>query len=947
MAMPFFGGKATKPQDSNGQAEAATAKQAYGRRRSDRPVTEAQMRQLYERPPSFTNYLPWLEFDEQQQLMLLADGRSVGVAFELRPVSTEARPANWLMKLRDQLQTVLSSAIPEHDEPWVLQLYVQDEPRLERFGQDLAKYAQPAAKGTAFTEAWLKVMDNHLQEVSRPGGLFVDRLVTGASWQGKERKVRGTLYRPHANSGRGLTSEHLKSLDKLVQETQETYARLAAGLEATGIRMRRYTGQDLHDWLLPWFNPCPETTGGDVDAYLGLSRYPGATDGEAQPYGWDFSEQLLATPPVADPGAGLWWFDNLPHRVVVLQNLKQAPPFGLMTHERADDDKVFALFDRMPEHTVLALTITLKPQDSTRSHLLKLEKAAFGDYADAQIAAHDANLAQHAVARGNKLYPLQMALYLRGVDVDDIQHKTNSVNALLLGNNLQPIRVQDDLSPLDSYLQNLPMNYDPHFDTKQLHRSRYVFSKQIASLAPFYGRSVGTGNPGLLFFNRGGEPLLFDPLNLYDRKKNGHLLLIGPTGSGKSATLVYMILSLLAMYRPRIFLIESGNSFGLLGDYLKSLALTVNAVRITPSADVSLPPFADALKLLDAKKLDLALAGELDLDDDPGNGDDSPEPGTEPQDDDNGRDILGEMEISARIMITGGEAREESRLHRADRRVIRTAIYEAALAVKAAGRGQVLTEDVEQALRKQVRNTVRGNERAEEMADALALFCSPGSFEAQLFNRPGQAWPDVDATIVDLGLLAREGYQDKLTVAYIGLMNTINNRVEQHQADLRPTLVITDEGHIITSNPLLAPYVIKITKMWRKLGAWFWIATQNLEDFPDASRRMLTMLEWWLCLVMPKDEIEQVSRFRQLTEEQTALLLAARKSPGQYTEGVVLTDHLAALFRNVPPAIALALGMTEKEEKAQRAALMRQHGCTELEAVLMVAEQLSKQRGGL
>ena len=96
---------------------------------------------------------------------------------------------------------------------------------------------------------------------------------------------------------------------------------------------------------------------------------------------------------------------------------------------------------------------------------------------------------------------------------------------------------------------------------------------------------------------------------------------------------------------------------------------------------------------------------------------------------------------------------------------------------------------------------------------------------------------------------------------------------------------------------------------------------------------------------MTKDEIDKIARFRQLTEEQTDLLLAARKSPGQYTEGVVLTDHLTALFRNVPPAIALALGMTEKEEKAQRADLMKKHKCTELEAIFMVAEQISVKRG--
>jgi len=51
------------------------------------------------------------------------------------------------------------------------------------------------------------------------------------------------------------------------------------------------------------------------------------------------------------------------------------------------------------------------------------------------------------------------------------------------------------------------------------------------------------------------------------------------------------------------------------------------------------------------------------------------------------------------------------------------------------------------------------------------------------------------------------------------MMSYINDLVERHQHDARPTLVVTDEGHIITTNPLLARYVVKITKMWRKLGS--------------------------------------------------------------------------------------------------------------------------------
>jgi hypothetical protein len=76
------------------------------------------------------------------------------------------------------------------------------------------------------------------------------------------------------------------------------------------------------------------------------------------------------------------------------------------------------------------------------------------------------------------------------------------------------------------------------------------------------------------------------------------------------------------------------------------------------------------------------------------------------------------------------------------------------------------------------------------------------------------------------------------------------------------------------------------------------------------------------------------------------MLLSARKESGKYTEGVVLTDHMAALFRNVPPALALALAQTEKDEKAARAAIMRREGCTEVEAAMQIAAAIERQRAG-
>jgi hypothetical protein len=274
-----------------------------------------------------------------------------------------------------------------------------------------------------------------------------------------------------------------------------------------------------------------------------------------------------------------------------------------------------------------------------------------------------------------------------------------------------------------------------------------------------------------------------------------------------------------------------------LGQHLKYHGLSVNQVSLNPDADVSLPPFADAVRL----RCTRGASFELDVPDDGQDDELGISPGA--------RDILGEMEIAARIMITGGDEREDARMTRADRLLIRNAIYRAAERARNSSQDQVLTADVVAGLRalgsSEALAEIRRH-RATEMADGMALFCS--GLAGKFFNRPGTRWPEVDVTILDMGLLAREGYEDQLTVAYISMMSHINGLVETCQHEQRPTLVVTDEGHIITTNPLLARYVVKITKMWRKLGAWFWIATQTLEDFPDVSRSMLNMMEWWLCL---------------------------------------------------------------------------------------------------
>ncbi len=797
-----------------------------------------------------------------------------------------ARPlAGRLLEIRDAVEDALQDSLDEHDDnPWVVQFFCQDEDDVSVTLATLRDYILPAARGTAFTEAWLTEMARHLRGIARPEGLFKDTEVTGQPWRGQQRRTRMVVYRRLGNS----YTDPMPPVAMLNQMCD----RLVSSLGSAGVQCVRQDGRQVHQWLLRHFNPAPDWVDRET-LYREGAYWPAAEEAPGTlPVLKDFAETLWFTPPRSDVENGVWWFDNLAHGVVNIEKLRKAPGPGHLTGEQKRGDKnINALMDLFPEGTMLSMTIVTQPQDTLEQEFTRLGKNSVGENTDSQRTRRDVETARGLLGHRHKLYRASLSLLLRAGSVEELNKKRVDLTATLLNAGLEPVKPEYDVAPLNGYLRALPMCFDPQTDKKHWY-TRLTWVQHLAGLLPVTGRTSGTGHPGWSFFNRGGGVLTFDPQNKQDRTQNAHLLLFGPTGAGKSATLCAQLSQLMAVRRPRLFIAEAGNSFGLLADYYASLGLSVNKVSVKPGSGVRLPLFADAHQLLMMDEQRLAL-----------NADELPETDSESEDDDGQRDILGEMEISARMMITGGDVREEAELKRADRA------------------------------------------KAAEMAESLGMFTEPGSFEHELFNLPGELWPEADVTLIDLGHLAREGYEAQMALTMVSLINSINNIAERDQYRARDINFVVDEAHIVTVNPLLSPYVTKVVKMWRKLGAWLWLATQNLDDYPDCAEKMLNMAEWWVCLTMPQKEVEAIARFKTLSEEQKQVLLSAAKLSGCYTEGVVLARKVEALFRVVQPSLYLALGMTEKEEKQQRRVLMEQYGCSELEAAFRVADELDRKRG--
>jgi hypothetical protein len=180
--------------------------------------------------------LPWVEYLPGSKSMLLEDGQSVAAFFELAPVGTEGREMAWLWQARDALENALQDSFDELDEnPWVVQLYAQDESNWDSYRRTLASYVRPRAQGSAFSEFYLRFFAHHLRAIAKPGGLFEDTTVTRLPWRGQVRRVRMVVYRRTPNAPtvrRGQSPE---------QALATICDRLVGGLANAGVKARRLT----------------------------------------------------------------------------------------------------------------------------------------------------------------------------------------------------------------------------------------------------------------------------------------------------------------------------------------------------------------------------------------------------------------------------------------------------------------------------------------------------------------------------------------------------------------------------------------------------------------------------------------------------------------------------------------------------------------------------------
>ncbi len=886
------------------------------------PLSRAAFRALFDARPSLADYLPFVDYDATDQVFRLNDGVSVGAVFRLGAADLDGRSPERRAEFNAQLDHALCR-LPADDEryPYLTQLYLEDR-QPANIADALATAMPEAVRATPFSQAWLELMRTHFEAMRAPQGIFDDERVRQSGdqakgWRAIDRQIHLCVYRKAPASA--WKARRYRPGEQLTH----AFTPFLNALEALGVAVQRLDDTGLRAWLLPWLTPVVAGHASPEDYLAAQPLPPRAQRGAA----WDLGAHVLQLPPQPIPDRdderdrGVWRFGSTYTRYLTFQGVEFAPDDGALTTDRQVGHDVRAcVWDRMPPQSVLVWTIAPRPAEAIDRHLDTLQLFVDQTTSDSAAAAREELAAAKAARRQHQMiYPVQIGLYLRAPTLEMLETDTLQTGNALAETGLRLIPPRYDLLADDSFVRNLPMVYDARFDRRHALRARLTYSAHLAALLPFYGRGVGTANPGYVMYRRDGQVFTVNPHR--DRVRVAHTVLFGPTGSGKSATAIALAMQSMAVNRPRQVIIEKGHSFGLLMDYYERLGLRVRRIVFTRDLDVCYPPYADTAEALAEHR------GGSGMDDEQ-------------------RSYLAEMLYRTELMVTGGREAEIEALTRSDRAALQEGLIRALEASEQAGQPHARPIDVYRALKQmaeeesipEIRLSIR------RMADALQLWTAGP--RGHFFNRYGEGFADEDDVVhIDLGLLTTSGNEDMLALTVLSLLAHITGWAERQQASGRPIEVWFDEGHYISKTPLTVKGFIVGTKVWRKLHTWLMFATQDFSDFSADARQILSQAEWWILLSMGPAEARQVSQFRDLTAEEQRLLTQALKEPGRFVEGVLLSEKLPpALLRFVPPPLALALAQTEGAEKNQRGQLMREHNISELDAALRIAQDIADQR---
>lgn len=901
----------------------------------EKPVTRSEIETLYQVPRSFVDFLPIIDYDSDSKTFEFDDGISRAAMFEFRPFDINAKSDEFIKDVYDSIKNAFHSV--EHFETsWALQFYSSNE-RILNFGNELeAKireltWAKNLVELPEFTKQWIKMMDEHMENVSRPEGAFTDPR-TNKAWRAKRRVVRVVLYR-YRDPNKVYTSDPVSELQDFCETILDGFTNLGANVE-------RMDNVDYLRWMTSWLNATGEDRTNIYKQFLA----------DVQDDDVDFSElyDISACSLYDQPktrgviSEGVWSIGDGHHSVVRISGDTKPNRMGRWTGQATpvksgDASENAILLDLLPDDVVLNINVVLLNKEEnediisinarSENHATELKEAWNND-----LFFH--NVSTLLYVSGDSV---ENTIENRKIVVRDLRKKSFIVNS-----------ITDDTAVYRNFILGLPCALNPDM-VKVADPSRLMYEDHIINILPIFGAYAGTGNPLVMGFTAAGEPYSYDPIK--DRVNNAHIGMVGISGSGKSAQGVSLLWNMMAVHNPYIHIRDFGDSYRIFGQYAKRHGKNVKHTVISNNSAPALPPLADAAKLFEDEKRYQEI-----FDKNEESGYDTLYQTPDSNDDDE-RDLLGEL-VFASALMTAESGKDSESVTMVNKSILSEALWLAAQYTLDDHRDQTMVTDMVNAL-KTIQQTGRLPRMDTELPDGnqdlmFSLIASMSQYQEGLLGaicntpRSNEFTDDeIDINILDINLAGKKGQEKLLDIIVVGDMANQITCFERRKGKGRQSIGFADETHIEDSRRLLATYKRTSIKTWRKLGAWYVGATQELNDGIEEVN-IVRAVETLIMLSVEDDreQIEYLNKLRGVSDEQRTLFNQVRNNKPFYTEmAIVSGKHKGSKLRSLLPPHVLAIAQTDDEERTERRRVMKEHNFkTEVEAALYIGDRIAEDR---
>ena len=826
-------------------------------------------------------------------LFIFNDLKSLCGLWELDLLDTANLDDEQLAETFKRIQMLLDQ-LPQSDPEWILQFYLRDTDEI----QDTCKAAEATQSKLSQDLAAM-----NQQHISRGvSSLWEDTKVTGLPYRFRSRECYCLFYRTNPSN---------PSASALSNSSDERHiVNFGNALKEVNLNPRVVTYAQAVNWLSQWLTDAKSKMldGSGSESYgLGVQCLLQGSMLANIPH------MVLSGSSVRiDKKHQSFRIGKLWHRFIRLIELKQQPVEGLFTAERAFSHYKRVLWDSFSSNEQLCITVVASSQNKVKLDIRHALDAVKGQSSIASTRRNICNQALERLENGMSVHSVSVGIFTKDKSKLSLDKRCQKIVSKLSNSELQIIPFEQDCFQTDHWLMHLPGNFDVTANAKWYRRvTRLWHSQHIARILPIYGsyyskKEALQSNQGAIpFFNRSGQLISIDPIQM--KVRNAHTVILGSTGVGKTALLIHKIIHIYAKHRPKLFLISTLPTFDRLISWLEQYQQSVFQLKLRSGSGTHLSLFSNAKKAADLLDSNQKLAK--------GN-----------------RDIIGETEVIAELLMTGQDITQPW-----EKELLVGAILEAGR--KSQSTGILISDVVRELAQLSKRTDIRPMQADKAVQLEATLKRYTRGLAGDIFNQPSKALPDVDCTILDLGVSAKKGYEHIRTLAYISFLSHIHSLVENNQTG-RPTIVITDEAHIVISQENLGGYMASMTAQWRTYGAWNWLITQNLRQFGKAAKQILSLTEWWWILSTNQDEVENLKRFANLSKIEEEMLFSCAKIKHKYVEGVLLSDTIRTRFRSVPARLSLALSLTDPDEKAAIESIANTQGISHTQASLQYLDSL-------